>query len=85
MGLGRLFDRFWRNPPTREARNEQKKLLAAFLNAVAITLFVTGFVGPYLNPQLSTALSSTDRVLFIAGSVVLHLTARAILWTLEDR
>lgn len=85
MRAGPSLDRFWRRPPTREARNEQKKALAALFNALAITMVATGLVGPSLNPILEASLAWADRLALVAGGVVAHIVARALLWSLEDR
>jgi len=71
--------------PTREARNEQKKSGAAFLNAVAITLFVAGLFGPAINPALAGSLSVFERGLLVFGGILAHILVRAVLWSLEDK
>jgi hypothetical protein len=81
----RILDRFWRPPPTREGRNEQKKALASILNAAAITMVVTGLLGPAINPALEAVLSLTDRIALLAGAFLAHAVVRAILFGLEDR
>ena len=78
MRLGEFFDRFWRRPPTREARNEQK-------NAAAITLLITGFFGPTINPSLAPVLTLAGRAGLVLAALVAHVAATAILWSLEDR
>ncbi len=85
MRWGPFLDRFWRRPPRREARNEQKKALAAIFNALAITTLATGLVGPSINPVLEASLSFSDRLTLVASGVTAHIVARAILWSLEDR
>ncbi len=85
MRIGPFLDRFWRRPPTREGRNEQKKALAAIFNALAITTLATGLVGPSINPALEASLGLSDRLSLVGSGIVAHIVARAILWSLEDR
>jgi|CXWL01.1.fsa_nt_gi hypothetical protein len=49
MRWGPFLDRFWRRPPTREARNEQKKASAALI----------------VNPALADSLMLWHRVLLV--------------------
>jgi len=70
MRPGPFLDRFWRRPPTREARNEQKKALAALSNALAVTMMATGLVGPSINPLLAQSLTLPDRALLVIGGVL---------------
>jgi hypothetical protein len=76
---------FWRRPPTREGRNEQKKAFASFLNAIAIAMGIAAFVGPYVNPALEQSLSPLERIGLIVGAAALHMGVRAVLWSLEDK
>ncbi len=85
MCWGPFLDRFWRRPPTREARNEHKKALASLTNAFAITMIATGLVGPLINPALGGSLSPSDRAWLVVTGVAAHIVVRAILWSLEDR
>jgi len=85
MRVGPFLDRFWRRPPTREGRNEQKKAAAAIFNAMAIALLISGLFGPAVNPALEAALSSAERMLLVLGGVGAHIGTRTLLWTLEDR
>ncbi len=85
MRMGPFLDRFWRRPPTREGRNEQKKSAAAVFNAAAITLVITGFFGPAINPNLAPVLDLGGRASLVLASVAAHIVARAILWSLEDK
>jgi len=85
MRVGTLLERFWRQPPTREGRNEQRKALASLFNAAAITLLVTGFFGPWINPVLEATLSPGERAILVLMAGVTHAIARAVLWSLEDR
>lgn len=80
-----MKDRPWLPPKGREARNEQHKLRAAFVNAMAITLFVTAIAGPAINPVLAEALQLPERVLMAAFGAGLHLFASWILRAIEDK
>lgn len=85
MRIDPFLDRFWRRPPTREGRNEQKKAAAAVFNAAAITLIITGFFGPTINPSLAPVLTLGGRAILVLAAAVSHIVARAILWALEDK
>ncbi len=85
MRIGPFLDRFWRRPPTREGRNEQKKALAAIFNALAVTAIAAGLIGPAINPALAETLMLWHRLLLVGGGVLAHICVRAILWSLEDK
>lgn len=80
-----MIRRIWRMAPTREARNEQKKAGAAFLNAMAIALFVAGLFGPALNPALEGSLTPFERLVLVFGGIVGHILVRMVLWSVEDK
>ncbi|MBI1186433.1 MAG: hypothetical protein GC206_03755 [Alphaproteobacteria bacterium] len=81
----RVLHRFARRPNGREARNEQRKALAAVFNALAIALIVTGLIGPAINPSLEPTLDVARRVGLVLSGVAAHLVVRAILWSVEDK
>lgn len=68
-------------------RNEQTKLLATYLNGIAVAVFAVGslapaFSGIYGNSGLSWLLAITSMLcIFVSGT--LHLIARRVLRRLE--
>lgn len=71
--------------PGREARNEQRKLTANLLNAIAILLVGAATAGPFVNPALADALKPlTQFFMFLMGGLV-HLIARHWVRDIEDK
>jgi hypothetical protein len=76
---------FMPRPASREARNEQVKLTAAYVNAVAIALLVTAVAGSVLNPALEATLTLEGRATMAFLSLMAHIIARRVLRLVEDR
>lgn len=76
---------FLRRPATREARNEQRKLRASLLNAIAITMLVAALIGPYVNPVLADRLALADRIFLFGIGVAVHLLAALAVRAMEDK
>jgi hypothetical protein len=79
-----FFEQFM-PPASREGRNEQRKLRAAVLNTMAITLLVAGLFGPYINQASMNDATWWLRSLIVGGALVTHNLA---LWTvrgMEDK
>jgi putative exporter of polyketide antibiotics len=72
-------------PASREARNEQWKLRAALINALSITLIVTGLFGPYINPSSLGGVSVAERLMLVAMGAVLHIFATFLVRAIEDK
>jgi len=71
--------------PGREARNEQRKLTASLLNAIAILLVGAATAGPFVNPALADPLKPlTHFSMFFMGGLV-HLIARRWVPDIEDK
>ncbi|MBL8550668.1 MAG: hypothetical protein JNJ73_11850 [Hyphomonadaceae bacterium] len=75
----------WLPPLAREARNEQRKLRGAAVNALAIAVAITAFVGDFVNPVAAQLLSLPIRMGLglLAGG--LHLFACFLVRDIEDR
>jgi hypothetical protein len=72
-------------PAGRDARNEQWKLRAALINALSITLIVTGLFGPYINPSSLGGVSVIERSVLLGMGVILHIFATFLVRAIEDR
>jgi hypothetical protein len=68
--------------PSKAARNERRKLTAAFINGVAIAMGVLGVLRPILDPTAYTGLHLIMVSLSLA--LALHVFARQWLKSLED-
>ncbi|MGD9813931.1 MAG: hypothetical protein AB7Q23_07680 [Hyphomonadaceae bacterium] len=74
-----------RRSPSREARNEQRKLRGSLVNAIAITMIVAALVVPYVNPLMAERLGLTDRVFLFFVGALMHLFAAYVVRDMEDR
>jgi len=75
----------WRRAHSREGRNEQRKLRASLLNAIAITMLVAALIGPYVNPALGDSLMLADRLFLFGIGVAVHLLAALAVRDMEDK
>ncbi|MEQ1618772.1 MAG: hypothetical protein ABL883_10570 [Terricaulis sp.] len=78
--------RVWPPPPeTAEVKREQIKLTCTALNAIAITLFVTGLFGPILTTIADERLPVWVRLLLCSTAIILHLAAGGYLRYIAQR
>ncbi len=80
----RRWSNSWRQPGTREARNEQRKLRGGVFNAVAIGAVVTGLIGPWINPALE-ALTPFQRAGLVLLGYLAHLVGCVLVREMEDK
>jgi FtsH-binding integral membrane protein len=79
------FLRQFAQPNSREGRNEQRKLRAAVLNTMAITLLVAGLFGPYINQASMSDATWALRGFMIFGALVAHYLAQWVVHGTEDK
>jgi hypothetical protein len=81
-------------PPSdvgKQARNEKRKLTAAYLNNLAVGIAIAGLIAPYIasiTPHITfQGTPSYPKVAIVVAfciSILLHFIARSILSELED-
>ncbi|HBB56245.1 MAG TPA: hypothetical protein DCZ49_08695 [Hyphomonadaceae bacterium] len=74
-----------RRTPGRDARNEQRKFTGAFVNAVAIALFVAGLFGPIIDPVRMGNLAPESRIFLVTMGLIAHFLARFAVRGIEDK
>jgi FtsH-binding integral membrane protein len=81
----RWFLEQFAQPASREGRNEQRKLRAAVLNTMSITLLVAGLFGPYINQASMSEATWLLRGFMIFGALVAHYLAQWVVRGTEDK
>jgi hypothetical protein len=66
-------------PPPETAEVKKEQIFCTAINAVAITLFVAGLVGPIITMMPDEELSGWTRFFLGCGGILLHLAARTYL------
>jgi hypothetical protein len=61
------------------AKNEEAKLTASFVNAIAIAAVVAGILGPYITSIPDSDLTAQTRLRLVLIGFCLHLAARLVL------
>lgn len=79
---------WWPEPerwPGREARNEQRKLRAQFVQAVGLAFFISGFAAPFFKAALAADLNAVERMGLCLIGLFAHLAAARIVRDIEDK
>lgn len=71
--------------PGREARNEQRKLRAGFVQTVGLAFFISGFAAPFFNADLASDLNALERMGLCLVGLLSHLAATRIVRDIEDK